>query len=125
MSSDNSGKGKPETKQHHKGIIIYRHFQLGYTPHSAFEPCVMRELFHTLGNTLGAVFTSTEDSETNSLALGTCSVLAPQSSGPSSVFTVHQGSIWEALGRAVTFPSALPTCRAGSLTLGPGGLGQP
>lgn len=64
MSSDNSGKGKPETKQHHKGIIIYRHFQLRYTPRSVFEPCVMREPFHTPGNTLGAVFPSTEGSET-------------------------------------------------------------
>lgn len=64
MSSDNSGKGKPETKQHHKGIIIYRHFQPRYPPHSVFEPCMMRELFRTPGNTLGAVFTSTEDSET-------------------------------------------------------------
>lgn len=64
MSSDNSGKGKPETKQHHKGIIIYRHFQLCYTPPSAFEPRVMREPARTPGNTLGAVFPSTEGNET-------------------------------------------------------------
>lgn len=64
MSSDNSGKGKPETKQHHKGIITYRHFQLCCTPHSVFEPCVMRELLHTPGNSPGAVLTSTEGSET-------------------------------------------------------------
>lgn len=64
MSSDNSGKGKPETKQHHKGILIYRHFQLRYTPRSVFEPCMMREALPTLGNTLGTVLTSTEESET-------------------------------------------------------------
>lgn len=64
MSSDNSGKGKPETKQHHKGIITYRHFQLCCTPLSVFEPCVMRELLHTPGNSPGAVLTSTEGSET-------------------------------------------------------------
>lgn len=64
MSSDNSGKGKPETKQHHKGIITYRHFQLCCMPHSVFEPCVMRELLHTPGNSPGAVLTSTEGSET-------------------------------------------------------------
>lgn len=64
MSSDNSGKGKPETKQHHKGIIIYRHSQLGYMPPSVFEPCMMREPACTPGDTLGAVLTSIQGSET-------------------------------------------------------------
>lgn len=58
----------------------------------------------------------------NSLALDMRSALAPQSAGP-SVFTVHQDSIWEAPGRAGTFPSALPTCSAGSETSAPGGVG--
>lgn len=70
MSSDNSGKGKPETKQHHKGIITYRHFQLRYTPHSAFEPRMMRGPACTPGDTLGAVLTSTEGSETKFFGFG-------------------------------------------------------
>lgn len=105
MSSDNSGKGKPETKQHHKGIITYRHFQLCCTPHSVFEPCVMRELLHTPGNSPGAVLTSTEGSETKFSgyrdAFG-------ESLIPSSVFIIYWDSIWEALGGAVTFPGAPP-----------------
>lgn len=63
MSSDNSGKGKPETKQHHKGMIIYRHFSYA-TCLAMSEPRAVREPFHTPGNTLGAVFTSAEGSET-------------------------------------------------------------
>lgn len=128
MSSDNSGKGKPETKQHHKGIITYRHFQLRYTPHSVFEPWMMREPFHTPGNTLGAVFTSTEGSETKFFGfryvLGTCST---EFSPFLCVYhpSTTNDSIWEATGRAVAFPGVLPTCGAGSLTLGPQDLGQP
>lgn len=47
MSSDNPGKGRPETKQHHKGIIIHRHFQPRYTPHGVFERGMMRALAHS------------------------------------------------------------------------------
>lgn len=59
----------------------------------------------------------------NSLALDMFSALAPQSAIPSSVFTIHQDPIWEAMGRAVTFPGVHPTCGAGSLTLEPWRVG--
>lgn len=58
MSSESSGKGKSETKQHHKGTALCRHFQLYYIAQIVFEPCVMREVFLTPGTTLGYVFTS-------------------------------------------------------------------
>lgn len=123
MSLDNSGKGKPETKQHHKGVLIYRHFQPRYTPRSVFEPCMMREALHTPGNTLGTVLTSTEESETKFFGFRYVFSAGSTELCPSVFPSIR--TIWETLGRAVTFPSALPTCRAGSITFGPGGLGQP
>lgn len=43
MSSDNLGKGKPETKQDREGVITHSHFELCHPPPSVFEPLVMRE----------------------------------------------------------------------------------
>lgn len=90
MSSDNSGKGKPETKQHHKGIILYRHFQLCYTPPSAFEPQMMREAACTPGNSLGAVFPPTEGNETK--FFGFRNVLDTSSTEPYPFFCVYRPS---------------------------------
>lgn len=47
-----------------KALLHADTFSYGTRLNSVFEPCMMRELFHTPGNTLGAVFTSIEDSET-------------------------------------------------------------
>lgn len=59
----------------------------------------------------------------NSLALEMCSVLAPQSLIPSSVFIIHRDSIWEALGGAVKFPGAPPHLQCSDLDLGAWRLG--
>lgn len=122
MSSDNSGKGKPETKQHHKGIIIYRHFQLRCTPRSVFEPCVMREPFHTPGNTLGAVFTSTEGSETK--FFGFRYVFSPGSTEVPPFLCVYHPSRLHLGGRGkgCGIPRCAPHLRSRVLHLGAWGV---
>ena len=79
--------------------------------------------FHTRGNTLGAVFTSAEGSETKFSSFR--DAFGAGSTELDLFFCVYRrDSIWEALGGVVTFPGAPRTCSSGALTLGPGGLGQ-
>ena len=128
MSSDNSGKGKQETKQHHKGIITYRHFQLCCTPLSVFEPCVMRELLHTPGNSPGAVLTSTEGSETKFSGYRDAFCAGSMEFDPFFCVYHPSGLHLGGLGRGCDIPRCAPTpstCTAAILTLGLGGLGQP
>lgn len=98
MSSDNSGKGEPETKQHHKGIITYRHFQLRYMPRGVFEPCDESTLTPQ-GILLELFLLQQRVAKQNSLALETRSALAPQSLISSSVFIIGTpfGRPWEGL----------------------------
>lgn len=107
MSSDNSGKGKPETKQHHKGILIHRHFQLRYTPRSVFEPCMMREALHTLGNSLGTVLTSTEESETKFFGFRYVFSAGSTKLWLSFCLSIHQGHLGDP-GKSGDLPKCPP-----------------